>query len=46
VRRFGQALEGRAVDLTPEGALLLETPDGTVELFEGEVEYLRQEGGT
>jgi BirA family biotin operon repressor/biotin-[acetyl-CoA-carboxylase] ligase len=46
VRRFGQVLEGRAVDLTLEGALLLETPDGTVELFEGEVEHLRQEGGT
>jgi len=46
VRRFGQVLEGRAVDLTPEGALLLETPDGRVKLFEGEVEHLRQEGGT
>ena len=46
VRRFGRALEGRAVDLTPEGAMLLQTPDGTVELFEGEVEHLRQEGRT
>ena len=45
VTRFGEVLEGRATDLTPEGALLLETPEGTVELFEGEVEHLRQ-GGT
>ena len=45
VTRFGKVLEGRAVDLTPEGALLLETPQGVVELFEGEVEHLRQ-GGT
>ena len=45
VARFGEVLEGRATDLTPEGALLLQTPQGTVELFEGEVEHLRQ-GGT
>ena len=44
VERFGEILEGRAADLTPEGALLLETPEGTVEIFEGEVEHLRQEG--
>jgi BirA family transcriptional regulator, biotin operon repressor / biotin---[acetyl-CoA-carboxylase] ligase len=44
VERFGELLEGRAADLTPEGALLLETPEGTVELFEGEVEHLWQEG--
>jgi len=44
VERFGELLEGRAADLTPEGALLLETPEGTVELFEGEIEHLRQEG--
>ena len=42
VQRFGEVLEGRAADLTPEGALLLETPGGMVELFEGEVEHLRQ----
>jgi len=42
VARFGEVLEGRATDLTPEGALLLETPEGAVELFEGEVEHLRQ----
>ena len=46
VRRLGEVLEGRAVDLTPKGALLLETPDGTIELFEGEVEHLRQGEGT
>ena len=44
VERFGEVLEGWAVDLTPEGALLLQTPEGTIEIFEGEVEHLRQEG--
>jgi BirA family biotin operon repressor/biotin-[acetyl-CoA-carboxylase] ligase len=44
VERFGELLEGRAADLTPDGALLLETPEGAVEVFEGEVEHLRQEG--
>ena len=44
VARFGEVLEGRAKDLTSEGALLLETSEGTVELFEGEVEHLRQGG--
>jgi BirA family biotin operon repressor/biotin-[acetyl-CoA-carboxylase] ligase len=42
VRRFGETLEGLAVDLSPEGALLLATRRGTVELFEGEIEHLRQ----
>ena len=42
VRRFGETIEGRAVDLSPEGALLLATHRGTVELFEGEVEHLTQ----
>src|SRR5215216_2862956 len=41
VRRFGETVEGRAVDLTKEGALLLATPGGTVEMFEGEIEHLR-----
>ena len=45
VTRLGKVLEGRAADLSSEGALLLETPRGVVELFEGEVEHLRQ-GGT
>jgi BirA family transcriptional regulator, biotin operon repressor / biotin---[acetyl-CoA-carboxylase] ligase len=38
VRRLGQTIEGRAMDLTPEGALLLATSGGTVKLFEGEIE--------
>jgi BirA family transcriptional regulator, biotin operon repressor / biotin---[acetyl-CoA-carboxylase] ligase len=42
VARFGEVLEGRATDLTPDGALLLQTSEGMVELFEGEVEHLRQ----
>ena len=42
VRRFGETLEGRAMDLTTEGALLLATPRGTREVFEGEIEHLRQ----
>ncbi len=42
VQRFGETLEGRAVDLSPDGTLLLETPDRTIELYEGEIEHLRQ----
>jgi len=42
VRRFDDTIEGRAVDLSEEGALLLVTRCGTVELFEGEIEHLRQ----
>ena len=41
VTRLGETVEGRAVDLSPEGALLLETPCGTLEVFEGEIEHLR-----
>ena len=44
VRRSGEILEGEAVDLSPEGALLLHTGEGLVELFEGEVEYARRIG--
>jgi BirA family transcriptional regulator, biotin operon repressor / biotin---[acetyl-CoA-carboxylase] ligase len=44
VRRFGETIEGLAVDLTREGALLLATPRGTVQVFEGEIEHLRQGG--
>jgi BirA family biotin operon repressor/biotin-[acetyl-CoA-carboxylase] ligase len=40
VRRFGETIEGRAIDLTREGALLLATPRGTVRVFEGEIEHL------
>lgn len=45
VRRFGETLEGTAIDLGPEGALLLETSGGVVELFEGEIEQLRRREG-
>ena len=44
VRRFGESIEGRAMDLTREGALLLATTGGTVELFEGEIDHLTQGG--
>jgi BirA family transcriptional regulator, biotin operon repressor / biotin---[acetyl-CoA-carboxylase] ligase len=43
IRKFGEVLEGMALDLGPEGELLLETQSGVVELFEGEVERLEQE---
>jgi len=42
VRRDGGVLEGTAADLSPEGALILDTARGSVELFEGEVERLRR----
>lgn len=42
VRRFGETVEGTAVNLTREGALVLDTGDGTVEVFEGEIEHLAQ----
>ncbi len=42
VRRFGHTVEGRAVDLTRDGALLLATGDATIEVFEGEIEHLKQ----
>jgi BirA family transcriptional regulator, biotin operon repressor / biotin---[acetyl-CoA-carboxylase] ligase len=41
VLRLGETIEGKAVDLTAEGALLLVTRRGIVELFEGEIEHLR-----
>ena len=45
VTRFGETIEGRAVDLTGEGGLLIErSPEGgLVEVFEGEVEHLRHD---
>jgi len=43
VTRFGEVLEGVALDLGPDGELRLQTRDGIVELFEGEVEQLRRE---
>ena len=42
VRRLGETIEGLAIDLTPEGALLLATRSGTIGLFEGEIEHLTQ----
>lgn len=42
VQRFGETLEGIAEDLSAEGALVLRTGDSRVELFEGEIEHLRQ----
>jgi len=45
VRRSGEILEGRALDIGPEGALLLQTAGGLVELHEGEVEQVRQDVG-
>lgn len=45
VKRSGEILEGRALDIGPGGALLLETGDGPVELYEGEVEQIRQDVG-
>lgn len=47
VTRFGEIIEGRAVDLTEEGALLIERSPGggPVEVFEGEVEHLRHGEG-
>lgn len=44
VRRSGEVLEGLAVGVSPRGALLLETEDGVLELYEGEVERLLREG--
>lgn len=42
VQRFGETLEGIAEDLSAEGALVLRIGDNRVELFEGEIEHLRQ----
>ncbi len=44
VRRFGHTIEGRALDLSQEGALLLATQCGTVEVLEGDIEHLRHGG--
>lgn len=45
VRRSGEILEGRAMDLGQGGELLLQTAGGLVELYEGEVERLRRDVG-
>lgn len=44
VQRFGETLEGVAADLTQDGALILKTRDGVVEILEGEIEHLRPGG--
>jgi biotin-(acetyl-CoA carboxylase) ligase len=36
-------LEGRAVDLTPEGALIIQSTRGKTEVFEGDIQRLRRE---
>ena len=41
VHKPGETLEGIALDLNPEGALILDTGRNEIELFEGEVEHLR-----
>ncbi|MGI8649264.1 MAG: biotin--[acetyl-CoA-carboxylase] ligase [Rubrobacter sp.] len=41
VRRLGEVVEGVAVEIDPEGTLILSTENGLVQLFEGDVEYLR-----
>jgi BirA family biotin operon repressor/biotin-[acetyl-CoA-carboxylase] ligase len=45
VRRSGEVLEGRALDIGPGGALLLQSDGYLVELHEGEVEQVRQDVG-
>lgn len=42
VQSFSGEIEGRAADLTPEGALVIDTPQGRMEVFEGEVQRLRR----
>lgn len=46
VHKPDKILEGTAVDLSFEGALVLDTGYGEVELFEGDVEHLRFRDGT
>lgn len=43
VQSFGREIEGHAVDLTSEGALVIDTPQGREEVFEGEIQRLRRE---
>ena len=42
VRRFGEVVEGTAINLGPEGALIIRTNGGIVEVYEGDVEHLYQ----
>jgi BirA family biotin operon repressor/biotin-[acetyl-CoA-carboxylase] ligase len=41
VERAGETLEGLALDLSPEGALVLATGGKVIEVHEGDVEHLR-----
>lgn len=41
VVRLGEVLEGEALDVSSEGALILRSENGLTELFEGEIENLR-----
>ncbi|MBA3424191.1 MAG: biotin--[acetyl-CoA-carboxylase] ligase [Rubrobacter sp.] len=43
VQRFGEVVEGTAADLGPEGQLVIRTQTDAVEIFEGDVEHLRQQ---
>ena len=42
VQSYDRSIEGRAVDLSSEGALIIETASGREEVFEGEVQHLRR----
>jgi len=44
VQRLGEVVEGTAVDLGPEGALVIHTNNGIVQVVEGDVEHLYQDG--
>lgn len=41
-RRMGETVEGMAVAIDPEGALILSTGNGLVRLLEGDIENLRE----
>jgi BirA family biotin operon repressor/biotin-[acetyl-CoA-carboxylase] ligase len=43
VQSLDGEIEGRAVDLTPEGALIIQGKRGKMEVFEGDVQRLRRE---
>lgn len=43
VQSFDGEIEGRALDLTPEGALILQATRGNIEVFEGDVQRVRRE---
>lgn len=43
IQSYDRTIEGRAVDLSSEGALVVETASGREEAFEGEVQHLRRQ---